>query len=347
MVESDFEDLSDCVNLMGNQREAFVLRKLGNCNSFLSETERQESFISLEEYLKGSSLDRNTFFQIFINISMKIQEIHEKLFIHLNITPNTIYINPSSKEIKISNFEYAVYWREAITSGPHLLSYSIKKRNFHYLSPEQCLAKSKIDYRSDLYNIGLVMFRALTKETPFSHFKTKEQLIIAHTEILPIITKHDRKWDTHILEKIILKLLDKKPENRYQTCASLCFDLENYDRIQIRKKVRLLNDISSSSICRSLNASTETYENSNSFRSFRYKSESCLPFASKNSGVCKATFNSLGSQKYRNFLKHTTKVFGFDQYASEVVEQYREVANSKKSSLVLIKGASGLGKSTL
>ena len=89
-----------------------------------------------------------------------------------------------------------------------------------FMSPEQVNAEDEIDGRSDIYSLGVSAFQLLTGSAPFTG-KKKMEIMIAHardpaprpTEIEPSVPAD--------LESVIMKCLEKKPENRFQNVEAL------------------------------------------------------------------------------------------------------------------------------
>jgi serine/threonine-protein kinase len=95
-----------------------------------------------------------------------------------------------------------------------------------YMSPEQCEGK-KVDNRSDLYSLGVIMFEMLTGQLPFES-ETAMGYIGKHiVEEPPVPSKLRPELGVHpAYEKIILKLLEKDPGKRYQSAGLVFDDLE-------------------------------------------------------------------------------------------------------------------------
>jgi serine/threonine protein kinase/formylglycine-generating enzyme required for sulfatase activity len=95
-----------------------------------------------------------------------------------------------------------------------------------YMSPEQCEGK-KVDARSDLYSLGIIMFEMLTGRLPFES-ETAMGFIgkhIVEEPALPSKVRPDLGIDP-AYEKIVMKLLEKSPDARYQSAGDIFTDLE-------------------------------------------------------------------------------------------------------------------------
>ncbi len=162
----------------------------------------------------------------FILLACKIVEalgeIHELNIIHKDINPQNILVTKEG-EIKIIDFE--------ISS-----KYSLKTQNLgnpealegtlNYISPEQTGRMNRtLDYRSDFYSLGVTFYKIITGRLPFEH-SDPLQLIHAHIATAPVAPSKINNKIPQILSDIILKLLSKNAEDRYQSAYGLKHDLQ-------------------------------------------------------------------------------------------------------------------------
>ena len=140
--------------------------------------------------------------------------------VHRDVSPQNILCSYEG-EIKIIDFGIAkAAGKDAKTQA------GILKGKFGYMSPEQ-VRGLPIDRRSDLFSVGIVLYELLTGERLFageSDFSTLEK--VRNVEILPPST-YNRKVPEE-LERIVLKILSKDPEDRYQSGAELHDDLQAF-----------------------------------------------------------------------------------------------------------------------
>jgi len=89
-----------------------------------------------------------------------------------------------------------------------------------YMSPEQIQGERDLDTRSDLYSLGVLMFNVFTGRLPFE--KTEAfQLLLAHVGEPPPSPGFYRPDLPATIETVILRLLEKAPDDRYTTCADV------------------------------------------------------------------------------------------------------------------------------
>lgn len=168
------------------------------------------------------------FLDIALQLSRILEEIHARQVIHKNISPANISFNPSSAQVKLTNFGYAsLVSRERV---PFQSPYR-QAEFLAYTSPELTGRMNRtVDYRTDYYSLGATLYELLTGTPPFIS-GTPLELVHAHLALLPD-PPQDRMepWSSspvafERISAILLKLLAKNPEDRYQTPSALQADL--------------------------------------------------------------------------------------------------------------------------
>ncbi|MEM8638996.1 MAG: AAA family ATPase [Cyanobacteria bacterium P01_G01_bin.54] len=178
---------------------------------------------SLELFLNQAALTLDRFLPIAIALADILGQVHQKKVIHKDIKPSNIIINPESGLVKLTDFGISSQLSSETTTDTH---HNALEGTLAYISPEQTGRMNRsIDYRTDLYSLGVTFYQMLTGTLPFEHQDTLE-LIHAHLAKTPL---EPRQVNTEIplpVSKIVLKLLEKNAENRYQTAFFLKQDLE-------------------------------------------------------------------------------------------------------------------------
>ncbi|MCY6959272.1 AAA family ATPase [Clostridium brassicae] len=177
---------------------------------------------SLKKLIKNNDVDLNQFFKIAIQIVDILGEIHKNGIVHLDINPNNILINDDG-EIKIIDFSTSIFM---IENNEKKTDPGKLEGTFQYISPEQTGRIGRdIDYRSDYYSLGVCFYQLLTGEVPFNN-DDKLELIYAHIakEAVPPVEVNENI--PKVISDIVMKLIAKMPEDRYQTLIGLKKDLE-------------------------------------------------------------------------------------------------------------------------
>ena len=179
--------------------------------------------ISLKQWLANNDLDLSQFLKIALQIVKALKKIHQHKIIHKDIKPSNIIINNETETIQVIDFSIAsLLTKENLNP---ILSNSLEG-TLHYMSPEQTGRMNReIDYRSDFYSLGVTFYQMLTKQLPY---KGNDLSSLVHAHLAKdAVAPHYLKQDIPlILSEIILKLLAKIPEERYQSALGIQRDLE-------------------------------------------------------------------------------------------------------------------------
>ncbi len=180
---------------------------------------------SLDTLLDQDGLGIEKFLPIAIRIAEALGRIHQLNFIHKDINPSNILWNQETDQVKIIDFGLA-------TSLPgkesFILHTNVLEGTLDYVSPEQTGRVNRpLDYRTDLYSLGVTYYEMLTGSVPF---RTKDMLGLVHCHIAkePLPPHEMNRRIPGLISNIILKLMSKNPEDRYQGAFGLQSDLERY-----------------------------------------------------------------------------------------------------------------------
>jgi serine/threonine protein kinase len=186
-----------------------------------------KDYLTNEEKTSGVLLQRTMslqeFFPIAIAISSALAELHSHCIIHKDIKPANILINPTTFEVKVTDFSIASRLPKEIQqlTNPNLLEGTLA-----YISPEQTGRMNRgIDYRSDFYSLGVTFFELLTGQLPFTTTDPME-LLHSHIAKLPLKASDVNSSIPSMLCNVISKLMAKNAEDRYQSALGLKHDLE-------------------------------------------------------------------------------------------------------------------------
>ena len=179
--------------------------------------------ISLRLYLISKKIQARELLDIGIQIAQGLKELHRYEIIHSDINPNTILVNPETRNVKIRDFGFnsiTAYKTEEIYN-PEII-----RNNLPYISPEQTGRTSrKIDYRTDFYSLGMTLYEALTGEPPFPSQDPLE-IIHAHMTRQPQPSIEAKETIPTMVYSIIMKLIAKNPESRYQSAYGIISDFQ-------------------------------------------------------------------------------------------------------------------------
>ncbi len=172
-------------------------------------------------------LSVETFLDYAIRITKALGHIHTNGVIHKDIKPQNIIVNPETGVLKIADFSISVAIAlEAVTpDSPTALTGTLA-----YMAPEQTGRMNRgVDYRADFYALGATFFELLTNHRPFEA-ETPLELLHAHVAQMPPSPREKVPSIPEALASIVLKLLAKDPDARYQSAWGLVADLEECQR---------------------------------------------------------------------------------------------------------------------
>jgi len=170
----------------------------------------------------GSEPDIERVLTIAVTLAERLEEMHKAGHIHKSIKPTNILIRPDNLSVQIiddirildiNQVSHFIY-------DPHF-----RKQTLPYLSPEQTgRIKYTVNYATDLYSLGMVLYTCLTGKAPFS-FNDPIAIVHSHLAETPEPLHQIDPLIPAALSNIIALLLEKAPEKRYQTASGLANDL--------------------------------------------------------------------------------------------------------------------------
>jgi len=182
-----------------------------------------EGEISLSEFINSSKITIPQFLIIAINLSENLSQLHERGIIHKDIKPENILINPKTLVGKFIDFSISTLLTQETqkAQNPNILEGSLS-----YMSPEQTGRMNRyVDYRTDFYSLGVAFFELLTRSLPFQATNALE-IVYAHIAKPPKFPENSSLEIPQIIINIVIKLMAKTAEERYQNALGLKNDLQ-------------------------------------------------------------------------------------------------------------------------
>jgi PAS domain S-box-containing protein len=233
------EDYPTTAALIRSKQEYAIARSLDleGVIKVYSQQDYQRSLVMTLEDFGGESLDKllqdlpesycpmplAEFLHLAIQLAEIIGSIHAAQVIHRDINPSNIVLNPATGTVKIIDFGIATRFSR---TNPSFQNPNVLEGTLAYISPEQTGRMNRIlDYRTDFYSLGVTYYELLAGQLPFV---TDDVLELVHCHIArqPIAPHELNSEIPPIVSEIILKLMAKNAEDRYQNAAGIKADLE-------------------------------------------------------------------------------------------------------------------------
>ncbi|MEP7107019.1 MAG: adenylate/guanylate cyclase domain-containing protein [Ferruginibacter sp.] len=201
-------------------RKAIRREKIDNCEALVLEYFDGESILDVFVKRRQTLLQ---FMMAAIKISGVTGELHQHNIIHKDLNSDNILINKNTGEIKIISFGISsrIDLKTSFLGNPEKL-----EGNLSFISPEQTGRMNRlVDYRSDLYSLGITFYEMLTGKLPFISADPVE-IIHNHIAKVPPSPSEKNPAIPDELSNIVMKLMNKNAEDRYHSAFGLQYDLE-------------------------------------------------------------------------------------------------------------------------
>lgn len=246
-----------------------------------------------------------------IGLVRLLNSIHALGLVHGSIRPTTISTSPAG-EVFLHDFSCAFTPSATSENGETAPTRErgMKEESLPYLAPESSGRVGNLaDYRSDYYSVGCALYEIFTGRVPFADAYDPLEILHAHIARRPSLMSTIDPSIPHGLSLIVAKLLEKNLEARYQTGQGLIVDLE-----RIAALVR----------------------------------SACADLPSAAMGCVGQDFVPGVIDEIAHFrLPPTTQLFGREEHERQLRASFELVKQENRSAVVIVKGSSGVGKTSL
>ena len=176
---------------------------------------------TLEEFIRSSSFDLEARLHIAVGIVDVLEGVHRQHVVHRDINPANVLVDPTGS---VTLIDFSIAARQAEDHIP-VSHPSGLEGTLPYLSPEQTGRMNRpVDYRSDFYSLGITLFELFSGRLPFQAVDPME-LVYHHIAVPSPQLAEIRQDVPRSLSAVISKLLEKAPEDRYQSALGIKHDL--------------------------------------------------------------------------------------------------------------------------
>jgi len=203
--------------------DAWAARPLG------LERERGQTMLVLNDpggepldRLIGPPMEVGRFLRLAVALSAAVGRLHERGLVHKDIKPSNVLVNSRTGQVWLTGFGIAsrLLRERQSPDPPEFIAGTLA-----YMAPEQTGRMNRsTESRSDLYSLGVTFFQMLTGSLPFTASDPMEW-VHCHVARQPEPPSERVKNVPPAVSAIIMKLLAKTAEERYQTAAGLESDL--------------------------------------------------------------------------------------------------------------------------
>jgi tetratricopeptide (TPR) repeat protein/TolB-like protein len=195
----------------------------GEADGFLYYVMPYEEGQSLRDKLaKEGELPITEAVRILRDVVDALDHAHKHGVVHRDIKPDNVLL--SERHALVTDFGVAKAVSEA-TGAHKLTTEGVALGTPAYMSPEQATADKHIDHRADVYAVGAVAYELLTGRTPFVG-TTQQEVLSAHVTQTPDPVTEHRETVPPALAQLVMKCLEKKPADRWQSAEELLPQLE-------------------------------------------------------------------------------------------------------------------------
>jgi hypothetical protein len=173
--------------------------------------------------LLGKPWDVDAFLRVALGIAGALRGLHGRGLVHKDVNPSNVLVDRATGKAWLTGFGIASRLRRERQSPepPAIIAGTLA-----YMAPEQTGRMNRsIDSRSDLYALGVTLYQMLVGELPFTE-RDPMGLVHCHLARRPVPPRERAAHIPRAVSALVMKLLEKVAEERYQTAAGVQADLD-------------------------------------------------------------------------------------------------------------------------
>ncbi|MEI6806154.1 MAG: serine/threonine-protein kinase [Myxococcaceae bacterium] len=170
---------------------------------------------TLRRFLKNGPLPMAQSLGFVRQILIGLKAAHDRGIIHRDLKPENVLVEENLERIVLVDFGLAGLLNEAVNPHPNLTRSRVTMGTVNYMAPEQHIDAKRVDGRSDLYSVAVILYECILGDLPLGRFS------------LP----SERNFHAPAsLDRVLSKALSREPEKRYQTAAEFDAALANIEQ---------------------------------------------------------------------------------------------------------------------
>ena len=178
--------------------------------------------LPLRKLMDTARFDLLDSLKVAVSLTSTLKEVHRQGILHKMINPLNIFVDPASGTVKLTGFDQATRLPEENLTT---LSPQLSGETLPYISPEQTGRMNRVlDYRSDFYSLGVTLYELFSGRVAF-HSREAMEIIHAHIARQPPPPDEIEPQIPRVLSNLVMKLVAKRAEARYQSHSGLSADL--------------------------------------------------------------------------------------------------------------------------
>jgi hypothetical protein len=171
---------------------------------------------------RESGPDIEACLRIAHGIARALEAVHAARVLHMDVQPHGVVVDPLTLDTCLVDFGLA----DEIGCVPRSAGDDAADGALAYMAPERSgRIGADLDFRSDLYSLGVTLYELFTGVLPFE-CKSSVELINAHLAMVPAAPSALARRTPEMISRVVLRLLEKDPERRYQSAYGVRSDLE-------------------------------------------------------------------------------------------------------------------------
>ncbi|MBI9061310.1 MAG: AAA family ATPase [Marinilabiliaceae bacterium] len=161
--------------------------------------------------------------RLAVQVCRALAAVHDQNIVHKDLNPNNIVFSEDREKLKLIDFGLAAEIFDGDQDSIHLRHL---EGTYAYISPEQTGRVNRpVDHRSDFYSLGIILYELLCGQIPFKANNPREW-IHCHVARQPVELYIKNLLVPKSLSDVVMKLLSKSPDDRYQSSYGIIKDLE-------------------------------------------------------------------------------------------------------------------------